>query len=167
MDELALHGDDSMEFLVNDELFCDAWDLTVPARPDSRMDMRQGQSGLRPKPDVNDDEVMNQDDDTLEEKEDKTSGLGLGALERDLLEYQFSEEDEEEEVDEHLLLMTPFSFISHAEEAPANLSPMDAVGLALGSRSRGINKLLNESTRRRRIDDTMRVIFMGTLPEEE
>ena len=92
--ELAPHGDDSMEILVNDELFYHAGDLTVPARPDVCMDMRQGQSGLRLKPDVNDDEVIDQDDNTMEEKEEKTSGLDLGALERDLFECQFSDDDD-------------------------------------------------------------------------
>ena len=46
VDELAPHGDESVELLVIDELFYHAGDLTVPARPDSGMDMRQGPSGL-------------------------------------------------------------------------------------------------------------------------
>ena len=37
--------------------------------------------------------------------------MDLGLLERDLLEYQFSEDDDGE-VDGHLLLMTPSSFMS-------------------------------------------------------
>ena len=45
-------------------------------------------------------------------KEDKTSGLDLGALEKDLLGYQFSEDDDDGEVDEPLLLMMPSSFMS-------------------------------------------------------
>ena len=44
VDELAPHGDESVEFLVNNELFYHAVDLTVPARPDSGKDMRQGTS---------------------------------------------------------------------------------------------------------------------------
>ena len=47
------------------------------------------------------------------------------------------------------------------------MSPEDPVGLALDSRSRDIPKLLHKSPRRRRIDDTMRVCLLGTLPEEE
>ena len=90
VDELAPHGNESLEFLMNVELFHHARDLTVPARRDSGMDMRQGSSGAGPKPDANDDDAMDQDDDPMEGKEDKTSGLDLGALERDLLEYQFS-----------------------------------------------------------------------------
>ena len=45
VDDLAPHGEESVEFLVNDELFYHAGNLTVPARPDSGMDMRQGPSG--------------------------------------------------------------------------------------------------------------------------
>ena len=41
VDELAPYGDESVEFLVNDELFYRAGVLTVPARPDSGIDMRQ------------------------------------------------------------------------------------------------------------------------------
>ena len=58
VDELAPHGDESVEFLVNDELFYHAGDLTVPARPDSGMDMRQGPSGPVPRPDTSDDDQM-------------------------------------------------------------------------------------------------------------
>ena len=38
-------------------------------RPDSGMDMRQGPSGSKPKPDANDDELMDQDDDQRDEME--------------------------------------------------------------------------------------------------
>ena len=39
IDDLAPYGDESIEFLVNDELFYNAGDLTVPARPGSRTHM--------------------------------------------------------------------------------------------------------------------------------
>ena len=39
------------------------------------MDMRQSLLGPGPKPDAKDDDVMDQDDDRMERKEDKTSGL--------------------------------------------------------------------------------------------
>ena len=109
---------------------------------------------------------MDQDDDHTEGKGDKSNGLDLGALERDLLEYQFSEHDDGE-VDGNLLLMTSSSFMSPTREAPASLSPVDPIGLAIDYRSRDIQKLLHESPRRRRIDETMRVTFLSTLPEEE
>ena len=82
-------------------------------------------------------------------------------------EYQFSEDDDDWEVDEPLLLMTTSSFMSFTKEAPASLSPVDRVGLVLDSRNRERQKLLHESPRRRGIDETMRVSFLGTFPEEE
>ena len=91
---------------MNDELFYHAGDLTLPARPDTGMDMRQCPSGPKLKPDTNDDERINQDDDHLEGKGEKSGEMDLGALERDLLEYQFSEDDDGE-VDGNLLLTTP------------------------------------------------------------
>ena len=93
------------------------------------------------------------------------------ALERDLLEYQFSKDDDDNdddcEVDGHLLLLMPSSFMSPKKEAPASLSPVDPVGLELDYRSKDVQKLLHESSRRREIDETIRVSFLGTLSEEE
>ena len=80
--ELAPYGDESVEFLVNDELFYHAGDLTVPARPDSGMDMRQGPSGPGPRPDTNHDEKMDQDDDHIEVKGDKSNGDNSSVGER-------------------------------------------------------------------------------------
>ena len=151
---------------MNDELFYHAGDLTVPARLDSGIDMRQGPSGPGLKPDLNDDELLDQDDDHMKEKGEKSVGMDLGALERDLLQYQFSEEDDGE-VDGNLLLMTPSSFMSPTKEAPASLSPVDPISLAMDHRSRDLQKLLHESPRRRRIEETIRVSFLITLPEEE
>ena len=85
---------------MNDELIYHAGDLTLPARPESGMDVRQSPSGRGPKPDAKDDDVMDQDYDPMEGKKDNKSGLDLGALERDLLEYQFSEDDDDESVTE-------------------------------------------------------------------
>ena len=79
MDDLAPHGEESVEFLVDDELFYNAGDLTVP---DSGIDMRQGPSGPGPKPYPNDGELMDQDDDHMEEKGEKSGGMDLGAFER-------------------------------------------------------------------------------------
>ena len=67
--------------------------------------------------------------DHMERKGEKSDGLDLGALERDLLEYQFSE-DNDGDIDENLLLMTPSSFMSTTREAPASLSQVDPIGLA-------------------------------------
>ena len=142
--------------------------FTVPARPESGVDMRQGPSGPGSKPDTKDDDVMDQVDDPIEGKEDKTKGFDLGAWERYLLEYHFSEYDDDREVDEPLLLIVPSSVMSPTKEAPGSLSPADPVGLALSYRSREVHKLLHESPRGRRIEDTTRVFFrewMGEIPK--
>ena len=91
--------------------------------------------------------------------------MDLGALERDLLEYQFNEDDDGE-VDGNLLLMTSSFFMSPTKEAPASLSPVDPVSLAIDNRSRNLQKLLHDSPRRR-IEEIMRLFFLNTLPEEE
>ena len=166
IEDLAPHGEESVEFLVNDELLYHAGDLTVPARPDSGIDTRQGPSGPNPKPDANDDELMDQDDDDIGGKTEKPGETDLGALERELLEYRFSEDDDGE-VDGSLLLMTPSSFMSPTKEASADLSPVDPISQARECRSRDPQRLLHESPRRRKIEESMRVSFLSTLPEEE
>ena len=55
--------------------------------------------------------------------------------------------------------------MSPTRKAPASLSPVDPIGLAMDYRSRDIQKLLHDSPRRRRIDETMKVYFLSTLPE--
>ena len=132
------------------------------------MDTLKGPSGPKPKPDVNDDELMDQDDDDddIRGKTEKPGETDLGALERDLLEYRFSEDDDGE-VDGSLLLMTPSSFMSPTKEASANLSPVDPISQARECRSRDPQRLLHGSPRRRKIEESMRVSFLSTLPEEE
>ena len=160
IEDLAPHGEESVEFLVNDELFYHAGDMTVPARPDSGIDSRQEPSG--------DDELMDQDDDNndTDGKTGKPGETDLGALERDLLEYRFSEDDDGE-VDGSLLLMTPLSFMSPTKEASADLSPIDPISQARECRSRDPQRFIHESPRRRKIEESMRVSFLSTLPEEE
>ena len=43
------------------------------------------------------------------------------------------------------------------KEAPANLSPVDSISLAMDHRSRDLQKLLHESPRRRRTQENMRL----------
>ena len=164
--DLAPHGEESVEFLVNDELFYHAGDLTVPARPHSGVDTRQGPLGPKPKPDANDDELMDQDDDDMREKTGRPGETDLGALERNLLEYRFSEDDDGK-VDGSLLLMTPSSFMSPTKEASADLSPVDPISQARECRSRDPQRLLNESPRRRKIEESLRLSFLSTLPEKK
>ena len=148
------------------KLFYHAGDLTVPGRPDSGIDTRQGHSGPKPKPDADDDELMDQDDDDIGVKTEKPGETDLGALERDLLEYRFSEDDDGE-VDGSLLLMTLSSFMSPTKEASADLSPMDPISQARECRNRDPQRLLHESPRRRKIEESMRISLLSTLPEEQ
>ena len=69
IEDLAPHGEVSVEFLVNDELFYHAGDLTVTARLDSGIDTRQGPSGPKPKHDADDDDLMDQDGDDIGERQ--------------------------------------------------------------------------------------------------
>ena len=83
-----------------------------------------------------------------------------------MLEYRFSEDDDGE-VDGSLLLMTPSSFMSPAKEASADLYPMDPISQARECRTRDPQRLLHESPRRRKTEESMRVSFLSRLPEEE
>ena len=91
---------------------------------------------------------------------------GLRSVVERLAENQFSEDDDGE-VDGNLLLMTLSSFMSPTKEAPASLSPVDPISLAMDYRRRDLQTLLHESPRRRKIEETKRVSFPSTLPEEE
>ena len=51
IEEVTPHGEEPVEFVINDQMFYPAGDLTIPARPDAGVDARQGPSGPRPKPD--------------------------------------------------------------------------------------------------------------------
>ena len=83
-----------------------------------------------------------------------------------MLENQFSEDDDGE-VDGNILLMKPSSLMSPTKEAPANVSPVDPIGLAMDYRSRNPQKLLHESPRRRKIEETMRVSFLSYATRRE
>ena len=63
--------------------------------------------------------------------------------------------------------MTPSSIMSPTLELPASLSPVESGSLVEAHQSRGAHKLLCESPRRRRIDQSMPVAFLSTFPEEE
>ena len=51
LEEVAPHGEEPVEVVLNDQVFYQVGDLTIPARPDSGVDMHQGPSGLGTKPD--------------------------------------------------------------------------------------------------------------------
>ena len=84
---------------------------------------------------------MDQDDDDIGGKTEKPGETDLGALERHLLEYRFSKDDDGE-VDGILLLTTPPSFMSPTKEASADLSPVDPISQARECRNRDPQRLL-------------------------
>ena len=93
---MALHGEEPVEIVISDQVFYQVGDLTIPARPDSGIEMRQFPSGPGPKPDdrgkKEDANKENQgEDNPMDDKGEKMSEFDLGALERDLLEYDFNE----------------------------------------------------------------------------
>ena len=51
MEEVAPPGEEPVEIVIKDKVFCQSGDLIVPARPDLGVDMRQGPSGPELKPD--------------------------------------------------------------------------------------------------------------------
>ena len=92
--------------------------------------------------------------DPMEGKGDKFSGTDLGALERDLLKYDFNEA-EHGGANETLILMTPSSFLSPTKEPSASVSPVEPLSL------------MEAQQRRRRFDESLRVAFLSKLPAEE
>ena len=90
IDEVAPHGDELMEIIRNDQVFYQAGDPTIPARPDSGVDTHQGSCVPGSSPD---DKGRNEDpnkenqgeDDAMEEKGEKMSKFNLCALERGLI----------------------------------------------------------------------------------
>ena len=63
--------------------------------------------------------------------------------------------------------MTPSSFMSPTKEASADLSAIDPISQSRECRNRDPQRLLHDSPRRRKIEESMRVSFLNTLPEEE
>ena len=63
--------------------------------------------------------------------------------------------------------MTTSSFMSPTKKASADLSPVDPISQARECRNKDPQRLLHESPRRRKFEESMRVSFLRTLPEEE
>ena len=122
-----------LEIVINDQVFYQAGELVIPAGPDSGVDMRQDPSGPGPKKNDGGKEgdakkESQWEDDPMEGKGDKMSEFDLGALTRDLLEYEFIE-TEVGGTNETLVLMTLSSFMSPTKEPPV-LSLVESGSLA-------------------------------------
>ena len=82
IEEVTPHGEEPVEIVMNDQVFCHAGDLAIPARPDAGVDMRQGPSRPGPRPDNGGD--ANKENhgtyDPLKGKSDRMRQFDLGAL---------------------------------------------------------------------------------------
>ena len=67
IEQVALHGEDSVKFFVNDEVFYHSCDMTEPNQPDTGSDMHQVHSGCEQKP-----------GDTKKDKEIQGKGYPMG-----------------------------------------------------------------------------------------
>ena len=159
IEEVAPHDEEPVEIVMNDQVFYHAGDLAIAARLDAGVGIRQGTSGPGTRPDNGGDanKENHGEDDPMEVRSDIMSEFDLGALERDMLEYDFSE-TEGGGANETLVLMTLSSFMSPTKEPQLVCHPWSLCPWS---------KLVSQSARRRKIDETMRVAFLGTLPEEE
>ena len=140
IEEVATHGEEPVEVVISDEVFYQAGDLMIPSRPDRRT--------------------------ILWRTKVTRCASSTGAHKRDLLEYDFNE-PEDGGTNETLTMMTPSSFMSPTKEPRASLSPMVSMSLIKAHQKRGASMLSCYSPRRRKMDESMRVSFLSTLPEEE
>ena len=152
-EEVAPHGEELAQIVINDQVFYRAGHLTIPDRLDTGVDMRQRPSGPLPKPDnggkkEDADKENQEENDPVEVIGDKMSEFDLGALERDLLEYDFNEA-EDGGANEMPVLMTPSLFKSPTSPRLACL-PWS------------LDPRLKHT-----MDELLRVAFLRTLPKKE
>ena len=146
--------------------------LIIPKFPDGARSEEQGPSSSVKKPRRDDgqrgsrrsEEPMQQHPDQGEKEDDKASTGGMSSLDinffvdfengKDTLEATTEPADEGTST-----LEPPSAFLGTNRNLPESSSPSNSKNAE--------QKLLMESPRRRRIEGTVRVPFLGTLPEEE
>ena len=146
--------------------------LVVPKFPDGVRDEMQGpsSSGKNPRRDDRQggsrrlEEPMQQDPDQAEKEDDKASTGGMSSLDFNFLSDFKNGTDTLEATTEPAdegtsTLEPPSAFMEMNRSLPESSSPSNSKNAE--------KKLLIESPRRRRIEGTARVPFLGTLPEEE
>ena len=146
--------------------------LVVPNYTDGSRNDEQGPSCSR-KDQKRDDEQggnrrweerMQQDQDQAEGEDDKVSTGGMSSLDFNFLSV-FEDCTEtaggtNETAEEGTSTLQPASaFIKLDQNLPESSSPGNSINVE--------KKILMESPRRRRIEGTVRVLFLGTLPQEE
>ena len=104
---------------------------------------------------------MQQDPDQAEKEDDKASTGGMSSLDFNLFsDFEYGTDTLKATTDEGTsTLEPPSAFMRTNRNLPERSSPSNSINTE--------QKLLMESPRRRRIDGTARVPFLGTLPEEE
>ena len=146
--------------------------LVVPKLPDGVRNEEQGPSSSVKNPRRNDgqggsrrsEETMQQDPDQSEKEDVKASTGGMSSLDLNFLsDFENGTDTLEattEPADEGTSkLEPPSAFIERNRNLPESSSPSNSKNAE--------KKLLRELQRRRRIEGTARVPFLGTLPEEE
>ena len=145
--------------------------LVIPNFPDGTRTEGQGpsSSGRKQKRDYKEEdrrseELMEQDHDQAGKDDNKASTGGMSSLELNFLDdfeigTETLEGTPEPAEDGTSTLEPPSAFMDISHNLPESSSP--------GKFKTTETKLLRESPRRRRIEGTARVPFLGTLPEEE
>ena len=115
-----------------------------------------GQGGSR-----RSEEQMQQDPDQAEKEDDKASTGGMSSLDFNLFsDFENGTDTLKATTDEGTsTLEPPSAFMRTNRNLPESSSPSNSINTE--------QKLLMESPRRRRIEGTARVPFLGTLPKEE
>ena len=170
---LAPLGCEEIEIKHGEEEVKSAGRLVIPKFPDGTGKEEQGpsSSGKNQKRDDNkgedqrqSEEPMQQEPDQAGKDDDKASTGGMSRLDFNFLEdfeveTGTSEGTTEPAEDETSTLESPSAFMVANRKLLESSSP---------GNSRTIEKkLLMESPRRRRVEGTARVLFLGRLPEEE
>ena len=169
---LATYGYEEIKVVLGEEEDQSAGRLAVTKFPDGARSEKQGPSNSGKNPGRDDgqgasrrsEEPMQQDPDQAEKEDDKASTGGISSLDFNFLSDFENGMDTLEATTEPAnegtsTLEPPSAFMGANWNLPESSSPSNSKNTE--------QKLLMESPRRRRIEGTARVPFLGTLPEEE
>ena len=168
---LAPFGYEEVKIVYGEEENLSAGRLVIPKFPEGTRSEEQGPSNSKEKPEGDDvqggsrllEEPMQQEPDQAEKEDDKTSTGGVSSQDFNFFSDFESGADAletTEPADEGTsTLEPPSAFIETSRNLVESGSPSNSKDTE--------QRLLMESPRRRRIEGAVRVLFLGTLPEEE
>ena len=169
---LAPFGFEEVKVVHGEEEDRSAGRLMVPKFSDETKDEEHGPSSSEKNPRRDDgrgesrrlEEPMQQDPDQVEKEDDKASTGGMSSLDFNFLsDFENGTDTLEattEPADERIsTLETPSAFMGRKQNSRESSSPSNSKNTE--------QKLLMKSPRRRRIESTARVPFLGKLPNEE